>query len=395
MSLCVCFQNDNELLIGADTAVSMRRDGEIYRSKTEIQKLIPIDNMLIFTCGHIGIISAVLAEFQRKSVRTVQVLGQVMAKHYAEFVPKPLLIDDGDKEEPLAFLVAEYNGSGVVTYTLNPTNGFEPVKHVATPDNTLRHAGGMGSTRAMALIDELGQRGDMNGFEMMIETFTRLSGKYIGGHLTLAKVSQRGIEFFQPLPIREKLSVKMYEDYYNGDTPITSAIGSEIKTANNGIFPRVELSSAGNLVGAYYNAGNSIQITPNYAGAPAIEFYTAGNLAGRIHTLMGKLEIEGNGSITISGGPGGNVNLGGTINVDGWTRVKYGSRTLQDELDQLNDSVESVRLNAAARGISTGLAGSHNHGIAEGTRLAIWGPNNTVAGYVTWSPAPTHSHQQN
>lgn len=392
MSLCVCLQNDNELLIGADTAVSVRRDGEIYRSKTEIQKLIPIDNMLIFICGHISIISAVLAEFQRKSVRTVQVLGQVMAKHCAEFGPKLLLIDDDDKEEPLAFLVAEYNGSGVVTYTLNPTNGFEPVKHVATPDNTLRHAGGMGSTRAMALIDELGQRGDMNGFEMMVEIFTRLSGKHIGGHLTLVKVSQRGIEFFQPLPIREKLSVKIYEDYYPANSHLT---GSLIQTTQGGIYPRVELSSAGNLVGAYYNAGNSIQITPNYAGAPAIVFNTAGNLAGRIHTLMGKLEIEGNGSVTISGSPGGTVFLSGKIRVDGWNYLENGVTTLQNELDQLSDSIESVRLNAAARGVSTGLSGSHNHGIPDGTRLAVWGPNNTVSGFVTWSPAPTHSHAQN
>jgi hypothetical protein len=62
--------------------------------------------------------------------------------------------------------------------------------------------------------------------------------------------------------------------------------GSYIATAN-GTYPRVELSSSGNLLGAFLDATHSMSIEPNIGGAPGIGFKDPSGLTGRIYGNSG------------------------------------------------------------------------------------------------------------
>lgn len=60
---------------------------------------------------------------------------------------------------------------------------------------------------------------------------------------------------------------------------------------------------------------------------------------------------------------------------------------------ELNDGFGWTTI--AKAGISTGLSGGHNHGIANGTMLATTADGMTVSGSVTWATVANHSHAQN
>jgi hypothetical protein len=415
MSLCVAFQTSERITVGADTAVTQTIDGKPHRSTESYVKLHEIGDYLVFISGTVGVSNKIVEEMraeETKSIGRFQRIIKRWGEQLVAFDPQYVALMKQDSGTGGAYLtVALFRvlpDGGTVSYGISSKTGFRIEENEIRGDDIRIQVAGYKSEQATQYAIDLITSGVRAPETLIEKVFAKVSGDQIGGDCVIYTMDRSVITCKSRRPIPETLTVPIFEAnasltagtitgiQLNGNTINGGTItGPLIQTTPNGIYPRVEISSSGNLFGAYYNAGNSIQITPNYAGAPAIVFNTAGSFAGHIHTLMGHLEIEGNGSITISGGPGGNVNLGGTINVDSWSSIKYGNISLQYELDQLSDSIESVRLNAAARGVSTGLAGSHNHGIAEGTRLAIWGPDNTVAGYVTWSPAPTHSHAQN
>jgi hypothetical protein len=75
--------------------------------------------------------------------------------------------------------------------------------------------------------------------------------------------------------------------------------GAYIATAN-GTFPRIELSSVGNLLTAYYDATHSLSIKPNIGGEPGIDFTDPSGITGRIYgnSGMGVLALINNVELT-------------------------------------------------------------------------------------------------
>jgi hypothetical protein len=94
-------------------------------------------------------------------------------------------------------------------------------------------------------------------------------------------------------------------------------------------YPRAEMKNTDDLFGTYFDADNYIKYKADYAGAPAIEFYTAGTLRARLSTLLGGLQVDS---------PNG-TNLDGINRFQDWTKIlnTATNRTLQDELDDIND----------------------------------------------------------
>jgi hypothetical protein len=74
---------------------------------------------------------------------------------------------------------------------------------------------------------------------------------------------------------------------------VMTAVGGLFQSAAG--YPRVEINSSTNLIGAYQTSGNSIRIIPTYgAGTPAILFDSSG-------TTLASTQLGTNFSITTSG----------------------------------------------------------------------------------------------
>jgi hypothetical protein len=108
----------------------------------------------------------------------------------------------------------------------------------------------------------------------------------------------------------EKLSVTQLSAISANLGTITAGIiyGAFIATAN-GTFPRVELSSVGNLITAYLNAANHVEIIPDFSGTPGFRltnptgtgFLTIGGALSLIATGL-ELDLGSTQTVFISAG---------------------------------------------------------------------------------------------
>ncbi|SFE11559.1 hypothetical protein SAMN04487969_101134 [Paenibacillus algorifonticola] len=162
--------------------------------------------------------------------------------------------------------------------------------------------------------------------------------------------------------------------------------GALIQTKEVGQFPRAVMSATDNYFGVYSNADNYV-VLENYAGAPAFRFVTAGQQRALINTLLGNLEMYGDNGVYINGKNGAaEVQLDGSlVKVPSWSRFVNAAN---------GQTLQEAFLTKAQKGIATGAGGTHNHGIPDGTKLAVTNSSGTVTGFITFSTAGSHTHEQ-
>ncbi|MGO4345543.1 hypothetical protein AB4Z45_08635 [Paenibacillus sp. MCAF9] len=173
--------------------------------------------------------------------------------------------------------------------------------------------------------------------------------------------------------------------------------GALIQTTPAGQFPHAEMSATGNYFGVYASATKYINILANDSGDPLLYFNNGSSLA-RLALLggtfsvgaFGNMMLGATGDLTMSvTGAGSNIRItpeNGMVIFPSWDSIysTLESKTLQQALTAKSNS-----------GVSTSLSGGHNHGIPNGTRLAIVNSAGVVTGSVIWAVADNHSHAQN
>lgn len=113
-------------------------------------------------------------------------------------------------------------------------------------------------------------------------------------------------------------------------------IGAYISTAD-GTYPRIDFSSAGDLLAAYSNANSYVALEPEESGAPAITIFEGGALQFILQKLSGKMLLLSGGTAQISSG--GDLELfsgsSGYVIVSSWSKVQNqaSGQTLQQSLD--------------------------------------------------------------
>lgn len=183
---------------------------------------------------------------------------------------------------------------------------------------------------------------------------------------------------------------------------ITAGIiyGAYIATAN-GTYPRIEFSSAGNLLQAFYDAATYIFINPGVGGVidPLIEFIDASTTSaiGNVHLFGHSFQIQSNQNVNVSSSahnvnlvaPSGNVSAqssAGSI-----ADLVASINSLNSSISSLNGSVSSLSTNKADHGSTSSatVSDGHNHGIPNGTVLST--PTGTVT-FVSYGGSAGHSH---
>ncbi|WP_138756537.1 prophage endopeptidase tail family protein [Paenibacillus sinopodophylli] len=167
--------------------------------------------------------------------------------------------------------------------------------------------------------------------------------------------------------------------------------GAKIQTKAAGVYPRSEMSSTGDLFGVYQTANNYAIFTAvrgfGSNPAPALEMNqgSANLVIGHGVASLAGMGILANSDFEIQAS--GGIFLSGITYVQSWSNFRmlsFPSQSLQQALDA-----------KAISGTSTSLSGGHNHGIPDGTRLAVVNSSGVITGSFIWSVAANHSHIQN
>lgn len=180
--------------------------------------------------------------------------------------------------------------------------------------------------------------------------------------------------------------------------------GSYIATSEGG-FPRTEMSTTGNYWKIWLNETTFIEAIDRgqNSGFPQIRFGRNGQIFLFGHGILSTPEGDFPGILSESqfalyANGGFRVfseflfnNWGQLINANTNTSLAQELTSMSDRIAVLENSVSTLTNalnNKADKETSTSSAGSHNHGIADGTTLL------TPSGTVTWSSAGSHSHTQ-
>ncbi len=145
---------------------------------------------------------------------------------------------------------------------------------------------------------------------------------------------------------------KIYATQINGDIA-NLASGVNIGNIGSSELKHIRFYDGSNQYTEFNSFGGNLGIFADND----IDIFSWNNIS--INTGIGKLDISGD------------VDMGGDVHFKDWV--------------YFDDT-------SVVFGLSTDNAGSHNHGIAGGTRLAKVDSNNNVIGYVTWVESGGHSH---
>nr|WP_138756540.1 phage tail protein [Paenibacillus sinopodophylli] len=163
--------------------------------------------------------------------------------------------------------------------------------------------------------------------------------------------------------------------------------GAKIQTKAAGVYPRIELNSDGDLLRAYYSGSNYVGISSNLSSTPGLEFIGSNIRQGAIYSENSDLYIgASNGNLDIIAWVDVVIrNVFGVTRIDSWNKLfsTANSQTLQQALN------DKVGLGAST---SSHTQPSHNHGIPEGTRLAVVNSSGVVTGSVIFSASGGFTH---
>lgn len=184
----------------------------------------------------------------------------------------------------------------------------------------------------------------------------------------------------------------------------------------------IDFQTSGSTVAALYTNGNTlylstlnssnmdIRIEPNGLGYLYMPFAKVFNTTGGslTSTFAAASHTHTKSQITDFAHTHTKSDITDFAHTHSWSDITSGKPTTRDGYgitDVYTKSEGDLRYaysGSQTQGPSaTATGGAHNHGIANLTKLAIWGTGNTVAGYVTWSEyagftvvSTTHTHTQ-
>lgn len=129
----------------------------------------------------------------------------------------------------------------------------------------------------------------------------------------------------------------------NGQVTMT---GAKVQTTASS-FPRIELSSSGNLLAAYLNANDYIAINPDLTGAPTLAAYAGGAIKGSLSTIGGDTSIYAIGSLlNLLSNYDIRISAGSAylVKFDSWSKIynDIDGETLQQALDAKQNTISGA-----------------------------------------------------
>lgn len=358
MSLCVYLQQFNQIIIGADTAITRQReDGQRCRDSNGVDKLIKVGKYLLFVCGDLTAAMDVVESFKKSKIQTVPELQRIIRQRYRRIIreePERIKEAEGQGTTMLNVVCFEVDANGrTISHLFNPNNGFKDDRRLGTHGHTHLIAGGYQSDKALELAIAGNTAGTTDPKALIRHVFESLAGTDIGGELTLYVMDTQGAELVSREKIKEAIAYPVI-DFQACASSLTGGtiIGAVIRTSDSGA--RYEVDSTGWRT---YDSSNRQRISINandQYGMSAIQFAGTNGGGGYVNggdslfsivTTNDMLIAALGGNLTIQG----NVNFSGSVSGIGINTIS-GLQTRLNSIDSaISDRayINSVVANAA------------------------------------------------
>ena len=429
MSLCISLMDKDKIYMSADSATSTIVNGEIIRVDNNAKKIYDIENYIVFCCGRLDKIKEILNEININKLENIEnyLLQNCNEKHNGFFDFELLVYD---KENKVLNTYSQYNNFKNVVFK-HPDDGVQII------------TSGYKTNEAFELAKKNIQDGK-DVFDIFKNTYTELICAGIGGNVQIFSNKEHMMMF--PLIDQTKgMNVDGLPLYYiNGETICGKLIlGQQLSAMSESGIVNIN----GNLISIYNKQGKlKVALGEYRTGVYGLCVYDEKN---------NKVIIDENGILqTWSDSRADNVdnehpliirmfvpeNVSSiykailrfslekfrayskgadseTINIQSTNSETIKLNSTNSETIKLNSTnSESFRAESTGGGecIFTTLSAEaeqwqygndgHNHGISDGTELAIFGGHETVkigensisipkySGCVTWVASGQHKH---
>lgn len=366
MSLCICVQFPDRMIIGSDTAMTFRMlDGSKRRHVEPVQKSFIIGDTIIFLAGDAKTCFNIASEFDREKTKNITVFRRILKKHNRGLAERY----SGERQDmPLNAILFKMDQSGrTVSHTFLPSSHFNPVTRRGTDGGVHIVTGGYEADKVLTRALQTWDDGKDTG-EFIRELFEEFSGAEIGGELDLFEFNVNGAYYLgrQRLNETPRIETITVEETFALSAGLVggTVTGALIRTA--AANRRIEVDAQG-LRTYDANGTNRIRInTGSDNGVSAITFFgTGGSTAGEINSYQnsGGISLISSDVFIGSNNTGNPIRLQGAVTIDGTVEFRR-------EVTGLNVGIGSV----------TGLQ----------TQLdAIWAKLNNHTHDIT---LPTHNH---
>lgn len=365
MSLCIAVQSKDSILVGADTAVTIRSNtGENYRNKIGLEKLYQVGNLVIFICGNARAGLDIINIFKSSDDKRVENLQKIIRTRYQQLVlerPSDLehLNEDNNSLLNVCCFGIDHNGISY-SYTLNPTNNFKLEKWKGVVAGSHLIVGGFASKKAESFALDLIERGVSDAEVLIGKTFKHASGADVGGELLLYKLDRNGITRLYKRRINEVVRFPMcdfqQEEFINADLVGGTITGTTI----NGVFINGSEITGGRIksntdidVTRDVRIGNNLELNgENEMVAKSVQFTGVGSVYG--DNLLKQLTVFGQNGVALNGGVRGAF----VGSIDDENRIVTSS-ALQQKLNEIWDAINKK---ANIGHTHTVVVPNHNHG---------------------------------
>lgn len=180
MSNCIVIQTSEQIFISADSAVSVKIDGVIYRdANASAQKLFHIDNYIVFCSGELDYCNKLIEKFKLQKIRNVDSLRNLIQQSY--------------RNEAIDIVIAEYVRDQTIVTQLSPYNKFIPVIFTDLPRGAVSIiSAGIRTKEAHEIAYSYLQQGEK--VERIFKaTYNKISFEGIGGRLEVYRISEKGV----------------------------------------------------------------------------------------------------------------------------------------------------------------------------------------------------------
>lgn len=309
MSSCLVFQEKNKVVIGADTAASISKDGIFYRVKDyEYSKLHVCANGIIFCSG--------VEEETKKVIEFLHDGGNYLSVSNVQLFLKSLNITKNPEFFSIEILAVVSLADGLHIYQLSEYNDFDVTEHNILDGQKRVLSAGYKTQQVNDLAYSLYTEKETLA-DLYSNVYTKVACEQIGGKVELYEIDSKSNIKFSSLLIKDPENVKainipgMSKHFLVADAICGRMIaGNQLTITNqNNNFTldasgatlynaNFSIVSGDNKKRIYLDPTNGISVQTNATGTWKNSFYVdtlgnlqfAGNLSGASGTFSGTIQ---------------------------------------------------------------------------------------------------------
>ena len=217
MSCCLIFQKENEIIMGADTALCGFIENECYRVNNNQQKIFSIKDSLIFCSGDMFYVDKVTSY--------INAIEEIFPEYISSFL-KSINFTKNENIFNIEIILCKRYYNSIKVFQISEYNNFEVIEIDSPKSNTRILSGGINTQKCLDLAtQEAETKSDL--VEIYQNVYNKLSSEQIGGNLIIWKYSDN-IEVVYNKPIQEK-NIK----YLKTHSIVADAIVGRLIVGNN------------------------------------------------------------------------------------------------------------------------------------------------------------------